>query len=182
MRDIMLDLECTDSKRTAAIVSIGAVYFDIESQTLGASFYREISLEGIKKQLEAGRTLSLETMAWWLEQSDEARVVWQKKGRDKVTITQALQDFKTFCQLSDTENPCVWGNGVDYDNVVLRDCYETFGLRAPWSYGNNRCYRTIKNLFKKPIERVGDHHNALDDAGTQAIHLIRMLGGEDLYD
>lgn len=173
----MLDLECTDSKRTAAIVSIGAVYFDIKRQELGEEFYCEISLKGIKHQLEAGRTLSLDTMVWWFGQSDGARNVWQKNQHIKQGIVAALHEFAKYCAKS-TERPRVWGNGVDYDNVVLRDCYEMFNIKAPWHFRNSRCYRTIKNLFNKAhtgLERVGSHHNGLDDAKTQAAHLMKML-------
>lgn len=177
MREIMLDLECTDSKRTAAIVSIGAVFFDIHKQELGLPFYCEISLKGIKEQLAAGRSLSLDTMVWWLGQSDGARNVWQKNAHEKFDIVPALHLFAEYCSNS-TERPRVWGNGVDYDNVVLRDCYETFDIKTPWHFRDNRCYRTMKNLFNKAhtaLERVGSHHNGLDDAKTQAVHLMKML-------
>jgi hypothetical protein len=177
MQEIMLDLECTDNKRTAAIVSIGAIYFDIEKQTIGLPFYCEISIKGIKRQLEAGRTLSLDTMAWWLAQSDDARNVWQKNGHKKLDIVPALHSFSKYCELA-TGSPRIWGNGSDYDNVALRDCYETFNIKAPWHTRDNRCYRTIFRLFNKAyigLERQGVHHNGLDDAKTQAIHLMKML-------
>lgn len=177
MREIMLDLECTDSKRTAAIVSIGAVFFDIHKQELGEEFYVEVSVNGIKKQIEAGRTLSLDTMVWWLGQSDGARNVWLKNNHIKQDIIHALHMFASYCSQS-KERPRVWGNGVDYDNVVLRDCYEMFNIKTPWHFRDNRCYRTMKNLFNKAhtgLERQGSHHNGLDDAKTQAVHLMKML-------
>lgn len=177
IREIMLDLECTDSARSAAIVSIGAVFFDPKTCTLGKEFYVEIGKHGIQKQMEAGRTLSLDTMIWWLAQSDAARNVWQRNQHEKVDIVAALHRFAQFA-LSEDTRPRIWGNGVDYDNVVLRDCYETFNIKAPWRYSDNRCYRTIKNLFNKSntaLEREGAHHHALDDAKTQAAHLMKML-------
>lgn len=177
MREIMLDLECTDSKRTAAIVSIGAVFFDIHKQQLGEEFYVEISLNGINKQFEAGRTSSLETIQWWMAQSDAARNVWLKNEHEKMDIIPALHEFVKFAAKSE-ERPRVWGNGVDYDNVVLRDCYEMFNIKAPWHFRDSRCYRTIKNLFNKShtgLDRIGNHHNGLDDAKTQAVHLMKML-------
>lgn len=176
-KDIMLDLECTDSNNTAAIISIGAVYFNIKEQTLGPEFYTEINLSGVKKQLEAGRTLSLETLAWWMEQSDSARNVWVKNQHVKMDIVAALHEFSKFCRLN-TNSPRVWGNGSDYDNITLGSCYRTFNIKTPWSYSNNRCYRTIKNLFNSPrtgLHRQGTHHNGLDDAKTQAIHLMKMF-------
>ncbi len=40
MNEIMLDLECLDSSSSAAIVSIGAVYFDIQGKVTGDTFYK----------------------------------------------------------------------------------------------------------------------------------------------
>lgn len=178
MQNIMVDLEAFDSRRTAVIVSIGAVYFDIPTQTMGEEFYVEISKTGIQKQMDAGRTWSLDTFLWWMAQSDGARNVFLKNENEKSDIVNALCMFSEFCQKSGGR-PKVWGNGVDYDNVVLRDTYETFNIGCPWRYSDNRCYRSFKNLFgnKAKLIREGSHHNALDDSITQAKHLMKMLKG-----
>lgn len=70
----------------------------------------------------------------------------------------------------------VWGNGADFDNVILGSAYRRLGKSIPWAFYNSRCYRTVKSL--QPgcrIERAGTHHNALDDAKSQALHLMRLL-------
>jgi len=173
----MLDLEALDSKRTAIIVSIGAVFFDIEKGELGEKFYMEINKKSFKDQLERGRTFSFDTYEWWMGQSDGARKVFIKNEHNKRDIVPALHGFSEFCRQSGEQRPRVWGNGVDYDNVVLRDTYETYNINAPWKYGDNRCYRTIKNLFgnRAKLDREGAHHNGLDDAITQANHLMAMF-------
>lgn len=171
----MLDLECFDSARTAIIVSIGAVYFDLETGTLGEEFYVEITSDGQKDQLALGRTLSLDTFNWWMHQNDTARNVFMKNDKLKLGFKEALLAFSEFA--AKCENPRVWGNGVDYDNVVLRDAYETAEIPCPFKYRYNRCYRTVKGLFgnKSKLIREGTHHNGLDDAITQALHLMAML-------
>lgn len=78
------------------------------------------------------------------------------------------------------EETRVWGNGAAFDNVILRRAYERTSresMKAPWPHWNDRCYRTIKGLYghQVKIERTGTHHHALDDAASQARHLIRML-------
>lgn len=178
MNNIMLDLEALDSARSAIIVSIGAVYFDLHTSKLGDEFYVEISTKGIKDQYEKGRTFSFETFNWWMAQSDSARNVFLKNGHEKKATIVALGQFITFCSKGVAPIK-MWGNGVDYDNVVLRDVFETYNMTAPWKYGNNRCYRTVKNMFgdRAPLEREGAHHNGLDDAKTQARHLIAMMKG-----
>ena len=64
---------------------------------------------------------------------------------------------------------------MDFDNIILGSLYDAFGLRKPWSYSR---YRTVKNLGigpRTPKVREGVHHNALDDAITQARHLQEIF-------
>ena len=62
------------------------------------------------------------------------------------------------------------------DNVILRSAYQRRRIEPPWLWWNDRCYRTVKALHRDvPFERLGTHHKAIDDAISQAQHLIRML-------
>jgi exodeoxyribonuclease VIII len=174
----MLDLEALDPKIGGVLVSIGAVYFDFETGELGDTFYREISRQGLEEQYkEYNRTISLRCLQWWMQQSDGAREVFQAKDCHGNDFKTALRAFRQFVDGPKTR---IWGNGADFDNVFLADCYKSVGLRLPWSFRYNRCYRTVKNMFghKAKLVRVGNHHNALDDAKTQAVHLMAMMKGE----
>lgn len=172
MKHLMIDLEALDSNSTGVLVSLGAVYFDINTKELGDEFYMEVSKQGQKDQLEWGRTISLDTLQWWMQQSDNAREVFSSK-LNQVNFETLLSEFSKFCK----PKTRVWGNGADFDNVFLRSCYQSAGLKCPFSFRYNRCYRTIKNLYghKAKLERIGTHHDGLDDSKTQALHLIRML-------
>jgi hypothetical protein len=173
MNNVMCDLECLDSASTAAIISIGLVYFDLQRRELGDELYLQLSIPALKQQLSLGRTMSLDTMCWWMQQSDEARAVW--KGSDnKIGNGECLSELKNFFDIE--EKVILWGNGSTYDNVVLRGYLQTFNAQVPFHYSRDYCYRTMKGVFghKAKLERVGTHHNALDDAKTQAMHLINM--------
>lgn len=176
MNNIMLDLECLDSRaQTAIIVSVGAVYFDLETGKLGNEFYHEINLKGLHEQYDVyKRSLSFDTLVWWMQQTDDARKVFWPTEVEKVLPAYMLHEFAKFCQQA--EKVKVWGNGVDYDNVCLRSLYEDYNLRCPWHYSNNRCYRTFKSCHgnKAKLIREGVHHNALSDSITQAKHLLAM--------
>lgn len=174
----MLDLEAFDSQDTAIIVSLGAVYFDLKTGKLGEEFYMEVNKAGIEKQYKLGRTFSWDTFIWWMHQSDEARAVFTRNNPERTSIENVLYEFITFCQHS-TGNVRIWGNGVNYDNTVLRSCYKTMGIGCPFRYQYDRCYRTAKNQFgnRAKMERVGTHHHGLWDAKSQALHLIGMMEG-----
>lgn len=179
---IMLDLETLDVKPTAVVVSIGAVAFDPYSPALGEAFYVELTIPskpgepgGLEQQQTAGCTVGASTAQWWLQQSDEARTVFAKDGLDSAARLQpaaALMQFSQFIARHGGPDAEIWGNGADFDNVILGNLYRTFGYKQPWSFGKNRCFRTMNALpegkdFQKP-KRGGVHHHALDDAVYQA--------------
>lgn len=161
MDNLMIDLETLDVKPSAVVVSIGAVWFDGKDR-LGAEFYEVCDLDD---QFRYGRTMAPSTVKWWLQQSAEAREVFIKPP---TKTSKVLADFVDFLG-EGNKWAKVWGNGADFDNIILGGLYETYGVARPWSYGNNRCFRTLKNLYQIiPPNRVGTHHNALDDAKYQA--------------
>ena len=180
MDNVMLDLETLSSCSNAAIVSIGAVCFDIEKQELGKTFYQTISID---TSLEHG-CVSGSTIAWWMQQSGEARKVFDQ---DKaISLTTALGLFSSFMQDGEERSLKVWGNGSSFDNVILANAFESTGLTAPWKFRNNRDMRTIVGLAKHwgivhDIKRECTHHNALDDAifqtevVTSLIHRMKMM-------
>lgn len=168
--DIMLDLETMGTRPDAAIVAIGAVAFG--EAGIGARFYNTVSLE---TSVELGGVIDAGTVLWWMKQSDEARGALSG-GCD---ILEALESFVNFVNDSTegSKGVCVWGNGADFDNVILASAYVRAGLKAPWRYHHNRCYRTIKGLSSHiPADPfVGTKHNALVDADNQARHLLKIL-------
>ncbi len=172
MQDIMLDLETMGSGPNAAIVSIGAVEFNLETGHLGESFYQVITLS---TSVQYGGVMDADTVLWWLRQDDEAR---QAIARPGVHITVALVEFTKWLNSynRDVNNVKMWGNGAAFDNVILASAYRNNMLPQPWKHWNDRCYRTVKSQHRDvKLVRTGTHHNALDDAISQAQHLIAML-------
>jgi exodeoxyribonuclease VIII len=164
--NIMVDLETMGNGGNAAIVSMGAVRFNMEG--CHEEFYRVVDLES---SVEAGMDIDAGTIVWWLGQGPEAQKIFSK-STPKYSLIEALVAFKTFIATGAE----VWGNGADFDNVILKSAYDAVKLPLPWKYWNNRCYRTFKGMYKEvKISRMGTFHNALDDAKTQAEHLIRIM-------
>ena len=162
---IMVDLETLGTRPGSVILSIGAVKFD--SKSLGKTFYTVISRGSCYDNF---MTEDKETIEWWKTQSEEAQKVFTAPSVD---LTVALLEFEHFIG----EDAKVWGNGSDFDNVLLAEAYRLLNLPTPWKFYNNRCYRTVKSLYPhRPLIRAkGIHHNALDDAVNQASHLIQLL-------
>lgn len=166
--NVMIDLETMDTASTAAIVSIGAVKFNKES--ILDEFYAIIDLADC---VNHGLTMSPSTVQWWISQPNKSDTF---DGNKSNLLAPTLLTFAKW--LGDGAR--VWGNGSDFDNVILRNAYDACNLPLPWKYYNNMCYRTIKNLFPTAMNRVGSHHNALDDAKSQALHLIDICNNKGI--
>lgn len=165
---IMIDLETMGTRPDAPIIAIGAVKFTAMGVT-DQTFYTNVDLASAVK--DGGAVIDPDTLMWWMQQSDEARQVLLS-GASPLRV--ALHDFTRW--VKDTDEPKgVWGNGASFDNVILSETYKRVGMEPPWKFWNDRCYRTVKNMFPAcKMERIGTHHNALDDAESQAEHLLRI--------
>lgn len=172
MQHIMVDLETLGTRAGSVILSIGAVEFDQRSKELGCTFYRSIQPEDCKAH---GLTVDQSTLDWWEKKSPEARAVLTDP--DAVPLSDALDAFVQFWVQTDAV--FVWGNGADFDNVLLAHAFHAVDRPIPWKFWDNRCYRTLKNVRPhiKMGPRQGTFHNALDDAITQATHCIDLLQG-----
>jgi len=160
----MLDIETMGNGSQAAIIAIGAAAFDLNG--VHAKFYAQCSLES---SVDAGLVMDPSTVIWWLKQSDQARAAFADNDAAP-HLAIALSDFAQFCR--DVGVDQVWGNGASFDNVVLGNAYKRNYLPIPWGRAD-RCYRTIKSLYPAvKLVRTGTHHNAVDDAESQAVHLI----------
>lgn len=164
MKDIMLDLETLGNRPGCVLVALGAVRFDANG--LGKEFYMRIDPQSC---MEAGLEMDVSTVLWWLAQSDAARAEICKPG---TALRAVLGLFSNFVGSRETR---IWGNGASFDNAILAEAYRRDGSVLPWDFWNDRCYRTVKAsapLVK--LARVGTYHNALDDAKSQALHLIEI--------
>jgi hypothetical protein len=168
MNDLMIDVECMGMGVNGALLAIGAVFFD-EHTGLGAEFYRTINLA---TAVNRGGTLDPSTIMWWLGQDDAARNAVRFNGHH---VDEALADFVAFYKKHGNNDTRVWGCSPTFDCEKVSSALTRSGLKAPWKYFNERCYRTVRerNQSVVPDERTG-LHNALDDCKFQALHLVKI--------
>jgi exodeoxyribonuclease VIII len=173
MKNVMLDLETMGNSSNSAIIAIGAVVFDEENLRLDDKFYVTIDL---KSNIDAGLQVDPDTIMWWMKQSDAARSQFEDTTHG---LEAALAAFSTWIP----GDAIVWGNGAAFDNVILGNAYKALGLNQPWAFWNDRCYRTVKSMYPEvKMKRLGTYHCAVDDAVSQAAHLMEILKiGEHTY-
>lgn len=172
MRNVMIDLETMSTQPNAAILSIGAVMFGREG--LGDEFEVNVDLKSCQ---EAGLHIDATTVMWWLRQSEEARASLQDF---REPLPMAIVKFESWLtariELYESKaTPIVWGNGADFDPVILRNAYAACGFKAPWPYHSVRCYRTVSQFFPKSAgSKPNIAHKALDDARFQAQRVVDL--------
>ena len=170
LSQVMIDLETLATSSDAVVVSIGAVKWN-KRIVGGNEFYMVLDLDD---QLAKGRKKSEQTLAWWSQQTPEAQAVFDAPRTSTPEVLVAFTEW-----LGDG-NLQIWGNGADFDCVIWGSLFDTFGVKRPGSYSNNRCYRTLKNIMSPSMQlplRTGTHHNAVDDAAHQANCAIVYLAG-----
>lgn len=166
---IMLDLETMSLAANAAIVAIGACKMGPGVGDIRDKFYMNVSLEDCEK---LGMHISGSTVMWWLAQEKAAQEALINKERFPLAVV--LEQFSIWLG-EDTDK--IWGNGSDFDNIILRNAYDLIGMECPWDYRANRCFRTTRAILGQdvtPPDQIGTSHNALDDALWQAEYLQRI--------
>jgi hypothetical protein len=171
--DLMIDIETMDNKHTAAMLSVGAVFFDLQTCTLGPTFNRTINLVS---SVAHGGTMSAGTVLWWLRQGDEARKSVAYNGEPLAAV---LGDFGEWIeQTCRHEDVRPWGNSASFDLGIMGSAYDRLAKPRPWVHLNERCFRTVRNLYPQieyDVQEKGtEAHNALADAEFQARHLFKI--------
>ena len=171
MKHVMLDLETMGKESNAAIVAIGACFFEPSTGEIGSSIHLPISLES---SVAAGLSMDASTVLWWMKQNDDARFVL---GHEEcLSLFEATAYFCEWIgQFDNLPQLEVWGNGCNFDNVILRNAMVQQGLEPPWKFWQDRDVRTVVSLGemvgvnpKDTLVFEGTKHNALADAMHQA--------------
>lgn len=163
--DVMIDLETMSLTPGAAILSIGAVSFNLldEPGNMNQVFYENVDLTSC---LLAGLEIEASTVQWWRDQSVEAKQALLEAERRP--LREVLERFSAWYR--EREAKCVWANGPTADVVWMEAAYRAVGMSPPWEYKDVRCFRTIVDLSgidKKAIPMRGVEHDALSDAVWQ---------------
>lgn len=168
----MIDIETMSTSPTAAILQVGAVWFDLDATVPnGPTFERTVSLQS---SVLAGLTIDPSTVAWWQRQSPEAQqaIDTNPEPLDRVLMALAYFVRSGLADLKPSDNKAlIWANGIAFDIAVLENAYLALGLQIPWYFRNVRDHRTVLRIAEELVgwKRGGrpTAHTALADARAQ---------------
>lgn len=163
----MIDIETLDTSPSAVILSVGLVGF-----TKDRILEEQYTVLPIQQQINDGRTISESTLKWWMNQSKEARAVFDTKPTED-SLKLSLVQLSNF--ISRYNKAKIWSYGANFDTVLIDDLMRTSDVKIPWNYWDIRCLRTFCDDHHAPLPKdAGVLHNALDDARRQAQHMINV--------
>jgi hypothetical protein len=169
MKDYMIDIETLSTQQDAAILSIGACQFDMETGNIGETFTRHIALDDNPLRGH----ISADTVKWWLKQDEQARMaIADSKNMRK--LASCLFDLREF--IPKNKEIKVWSNGSTFDLVIVRNALDRHGMMTPWKYWQERDTRTLVDIAEritginvsKTATFIGVKHDALSDAIHQS--------------
>lgn len=157
MDHMMLDIETLDTANTAVVTQVGWCLFNEAKISKPA----EVTMD-IQEQIDLGRTISANTLKWWMAQPDIARqrVFYNSDPKDLEYLATRLRGV-----IDTVGVKYVWSHGPHFDIAILKDLLGDKVI----NYRSARDTRTIALLAPyatkpEPITK----HSAGDDAYAQA--------------
>lgn len=169
MKHLMIDLETLGTSPDSVFLSVAAIQFDIATGKIGNTFLQNVDLGSA---LKMGRTISPDTIKWWLEQRQN---ILLKMFKSPVDLTVTLAALSKFCGLNGIVYP--WGNSASFDLGMLNHAFKQCGIAQPWQFYNERCYRTAVQLLPEDMKAIKDAnlaHDPVYDCKYQIANLVKL--------
>lgn len=172
---LMIDLETLSNpnqNELIPIASIGIVEFDPYSQEYGRKMEWTVSLYSC---VSLGAKTNVDTIGWWLGQSDDARKHIINACTNGEHIALVLYNLTNFIHTMQFEKLVIWCKDPDFDASILRSYYNVLKVVCPWNHHQTRSVRTAmyfahrkghKFVYKEP------EHSAVLDCMQQIIDIF----------
>lgn len=169
--NLMIDLETLGTGHRSVVTQLGWATFDLEGREEGPILHGCYTLDP-QQQLDMGRKADWSTIAWWLNQSQDARDA-MREGPCR-PLGAVLSSFRGQHDWEKVEG--VWGHGATFDITLLESLHADMGLKAPWGFREVRDTRTLF-AFAPAVEWPTNpvKHDAEKDAIAQAIAVQRAV-------
>lgn len=142
---LMLDIESLDLGPRSVVTQIALYGMDPdEDQIFESNVWSYLPIQP-QLDLMQPRTISADTLWWWMQQSDEARAKFEFNVLEDfeslgVLMRHLTREFNRMTHGKDYE---LWARGPQFDVVNVESLYRDVGMRAPWRYDRVRDLRTL---------------------------------------
>lgn len=171
---MMIDIETFSTDPDALVLSMGVVLFNPHGPAGQVIDVMHVPLDLAQR----GATTNLDTVIWWLGQTEAGKAMTQLRKETPLHMPeQAFEKMRMMLAVHNVgKDVKVWANSPSFDCVILRRLAEREGFDVPWSFRNERCFRTWRAEFRSLVEESEQTgaHDALEDALWQAKEMQRI--------
>jgi len=159
----MIDLETLSTQQDAVVLTIGACKFNpfsFDEPTERLHFKLDTST-----QVEKGRHICDDTLAWWGDQDEEIKKE-AFSDNDRVDVESACDAMTEWFK----DCTKIWCQGPSFDFPIIYSLFKDFDREVPWPFWLQRDSRTVTGLVAENFKNKFDFgaHNALEDAVVQS--------------
>ncbi len=188
--DILVDIESLGRTADSLIYEIGAIAFDRETDKEISTYHCSLSIKNMKDI-----TITASTLLWWLKENPEL-MRHVLSGENESEVDEVFYDEKSLLssfvewikydidrklgKFGEYINVFLWGNGILFDNRLLKEHMEKYNIEYPIFYRNDRDLRTLielaaemtgckddKEFREKYVLKNTTEHDALDDVRNE---------------
>ena len=176
--DLMLDIETLGTDNDTTLIQLACVAFDIRTGNIVSEFNEFIDI-GQTKDLK----ITGSTVKWWLK--TDSTLFKSLIERGSLSEREVFEKLYNWIKgLQEIYSLYLHGNSPMFDNQIVKTKLAQYGFSYPISYKNDRCVRTIVDLYCakkgisekqfKDIHKSNDlvAHNGLDDCKFQIRYVV----------
>lgn len=144
---LMMDIESLDTGPNSVVLQIALYGLDGDEESLFDSHVH--SFFPIQPQLDLirPRTISAQTLFWWMLQDDAARLKFERNVLEdhedlEILMRHLTREFNRMTENGKRDYE-LWARGPQFDVVNVESLYRDMGMKAPWQYNKVRDLRTL---------------------------------------
>lgn len=136
--EAMLDIETLALTPDAVVLSVGVVIWETDETDSGHlvnTIADRIYIGAPKQvQLDKGRSVDYDTIAWWARQEDDVRDLAFRPDDPYYTITteMSLRNITRVCNQHNVDR--FWAKPAAFDFPVLESLFRDFNVALPWNH------------------------------------------------
>ena len=193
MIDIIVDIETLGRSPRCPITQFSAVAFDRDNN------FKVVSTFDLSTEIKGEVTVNAETLKWWLEENpnlllkqlngvhspkyETQKGTYHPYHRYYGLCSNEKEIIKRFCDWFynltvdyGERNILLWGNGILFDNRIIKEKCELYGIEYPIFYRNDRDIRTLTQIaaditgcesekaFREQfVNTANEEHNSFND-------------------
>lgn len=165
--DAMIDAETLGTAAGCMVTQIGVCLFN---RVGDPAMHAQLWNLALVPQQANGLRADVDTIMWWMRQSDDARRSWVDAATEMPSAVLSQLDvlIKSRCVPTVT----MWANSPQFDFSILAPLWRMAKIPVPWRYTAEADFRTLRLVAPAvPRREPTLKHRADSDAEAQALYV-----------